>query len=329
MLSRQQAARGRTVYGNGATGPNTGRVSAQGIQGYVNREQRNLGNSAGISRFGGDGQSDTRSGLAAKALKRQSSFVRPNGQGSGHHNNSQGNSHWQPGNQSNGASSSGGGAAGPAAGAATTPPEVSVTDTGTLQLPYDDQWSSDVIGAMGDYNSQILDLQQQQQQQALDYMNQNNNLGREYEQTQRDTLNLGAGAGTAFSSAYGTAVSKNALNNQNAHNELDAQNSLFNQNVNQQKLAIQQAFNDLLRQDALTRAANASQDAGSLGYGQSGQGSSGSGSGSSGSGSGHGGGKKDKDKKKNTGASWKPANVRTPYNNTGRTDLAKKAMKKK
>lgn len=335
MLSRNVAARGRTVYGNGATGPNTGRVSAQGIQGYVNRETRNNANgNYGISRTGRDGQSDTRSGLAAQALNRAGQH-RPAGQQSGSRSQWQGAPHWQPGNQSHSNNSGSSAAAGPAAAPtqASTPPEVTVTDTGTLQLPYDDQWGADVIGAMGDYNSQLLDLQHQQQQQALEYMNANRNLGLEYEETKRSTLNGAAAGGTAFSSAYGTAVGRNALNDQNAHNELDTQNSLFNQGITEQRLNIQTMFNDMLRQDALARAANASQDAGSLGYGQSGTGA-GSGRGS-GNGNGKNGGKGKKGGKAggnsgsgqgNNNAQWVPAAIRTPYNNTGRTDLARQSM---
>ncbi len=319
MLSTNQALRGRNVYGNGSFAPNTGRVSGQGTMGYVAREQRRQN---GLSQRGNDGQSDTRSGLAAQAMGRQQSFNRPGQQQNNRPNNAswkpgKNNNHWQPGAN---ASQPNGAASGQSAG--TVPATVTINDAGTLELPYDQEWSMDLIGATGDYNSQLLELQAAQQQQAMEYQRGKSDLAKAYESTQRDTLNTGAGTGAAFSSAYGVAVGRNALDNQNANNDLDTQNSLFQQNTNAQRLAIQNAFNQLLQQAAAERAAAAAEQAGSLGYGQSGSGSGASG-GRSGqrhpNSSGGQNGQGNSGRGGSSNSSWKPGKaVKTPYVNHGR-----------
>jgi hypothetical protein len=112
-------------------------------------------------------------------------------------------------------------------------------------------------------------MQGESQQQAIDYLRNKNSMNQEYDNTKRATLNQGAGAGAAFSSAYGVGVGRNALDFQNNSNMLETENSNFQQNMNLRRQAIQQAFNDMLRTDALTRSQNAAEGAGTLGYGQS------------------------------------------------------------
>ena len=69
MVSQPQASRGRTVYSGGSFAPTKGPVSAQGAQGYIQRSirQGNAGLWGGSSKWGRDGKSDTRSGVAPVA----------------------------------------------------------------------------------------------------------------------------------------------------------------------------------------------------------------------------------------------------------------------
>ena len=71
MAGFNQAQTGNRVYGAGGRAPNMGQVSAKGAQGYLAREQRKSRNGAVTRPIGSDGKSDSRSGVAANALKRQ------------------------------------------------------------------------------------------------------------------------------------------------------------------------------------------------------------------------------------------------------------------
>lgn len=59
---------GKTVYGNGSYAPNRGTNNPAG---YIKREVNKTGPLGGVSNFGSTGRSETRSGLARKALERQ------------------------------------------------------------------------------------------------------------------------------------------------------------------------------------------------------------------------------------------------------------------
>lgn len=78
MANFRKALLGKRVYAGVRTSPNKGQVSAKGAQGYLKRElrKRSVGTSpVKIARpivrpKGKDGKSDSRSGVAAVALRR-------------------------------------------------------------------------------------------------------------------------------------------------------------------------------------------------------------------------------------------------------------------
>ena len=73
-MTFNKLAAGRKVYGQGSYAPTRGQVSAAGAQGYLQREiNKPKKLYPGVSTFGNDGQSDTRSGIVAQALARRQS----------------------------------------------------------------------------------------------------------------------------------------------------------------------------------------------------------------------------------------------------------------
>ena len=94
MVTFNKAMTGNRVYRGAGQSPNTGQVSAQGAQGYIQREMRNKQQVANGRQMGNitprpvgsDGQSDNRSTVAAQALQRQAGAPgAPGGPDSGAH----------------------------------------------------------------------------------------------------------------------------------------------------------------------------------------------------------------------------------------------------
>lgn len=270
-MSIQQFSRGRVAYGSGSYAPTRGQVSAQGAQGYLKRELRK-NTKQGVSSYGGDGMSDTRSGVAAAALRLKNkggaswgATSKPQTPNPGRTNfeksDDSGMMDWRKDQPGGGTPATGGGNSTPET------PNVQIGANGQLELPYNANWNQTVLSSLGDYNSQLLDLQTQRQQQALDFMNQNRQADQDYTTLKRDTLSQSAGAGTAFSSGYGLAVGNNANAYNTFKNNLAAQNTLANNSFDLQQSSIVDNFNNILRQGALGLADETAQNAGSLGFG--------------------------------------------------------------
>lgn len=243
-MSVNDFARGRVVYGNGSYAPNRGPVSPQGAMGYLQREisKPRKPQFAGASVVGPDGQSDTRSGVAAGMLRNTK----------GHPKNPKGNK--GPKGPK--------GPKEPQEPQAPPPPQVKINDNGTLDLPFNDNWSNTVLDAYQSMNSELMGITAESQQQGLEYMGASRDLNQQYGSMQRDTLSDAASRGTAFSSGYGMNVAENARQYGNARNDLDTQNSMFGQNTELQRLAIQNAFNEMLRRDIMRQAAEEAADEG-------------------------------------------------------------------
>lgn len=263
-MNPQQALAGKKVYGQGSFAPTKGRVSANGMQGYLQRSQR-LG---GVRKVGGDGQSDTRSGLAQMAMQRRemAGGKRPN-QSFQAPNNQRLKPPTKPGG---GPSLVGGGAASATAAqsSGSNVPQVTVNNNGQLELPYNPAWSQELLQQMGQYNSDLAALQGEQQQEGLAYGQATRQAGEDYTGQKRTTLNTNAGAGTAFSSAYGVQASNDAGNYQNTINEMLAQHDASNTAFDTERTAIINAFKQQMQQSALAYAEQTAQKAGTLGYGQ-------------------------------------------------------------
>jgi hypothetical protein len=270
MLSKGIAARGRPVYGGGTYAPNVGSVSANGAKGYLQRELKKRNRGASV--LGRDGKSDTRSGVAKAALARSAPIKPAN-------NKSWSKAPTSPGIKTDTSDPTrpitdkpikptGGGKPAPTPPEPTTPTVV-VNDTGQLELPFDQQFSSEVLAALEQYNSELLDLQFDQQTTDLAYQQDRRNAGLEYEDLQRSTLSDNAARGTAFSSGYGLATANNARTYQNKMNDLDASYSLFGKDNELRRAGIISAFQRMLSQSALDYGNDLSEDAGNLGYGES------------------------------------------------------------
>lgn len=273
-MSIQQFSRGRAVYGQGSYAPTRGQVSAQGAQGYLKRELGKKGK-AGVSSWGRDGQSDTRSGVAKAALGRKDAASKGRPQLGGIRppltgpNTSKGGQVGQPG----GPDRETGGTrppiqpGQPGGGGSAPDPVVEISENGQLKLPYNQQYGESVLGALQDSNSSLLDIQSQQQQQALQYMQANRDVDTQYTGLKRNTLSDNAGRGTAFSSGYGLAVGNDATMYNNTKNDLASQNTQINNTLDLQRAGIYDAFNDTLRQGALSYGNSLTEQAGNLGYG--------------------------------------------------------------
>lgn len=261
---------GRPVYGGGSYAPTRGQVSAQGARGYMQRQLRqkapgNRNTFGGVSRVGGDGQSDTRSGVARNALQRKLDVTKKTTNGNTTTVTKQQfqNEGRQPVKTLNQPKPP----LGPNGQPVETPPLPTINANGTLDLPYNQQFGMDVLNATQDMNTQLLELQRQQQQNALQFTQGMRQTEQDYGNMQRDTLNDNAARGTAFSSGYGLSVGQNAAAYNQQKNDFEMQNAGVNQDIQNQRLGIQTAFQDMLRQAALARADETSVDAGNLGYG--------------------------------------------------------------
>lgn len=147
-------------------------------------------------------------------------------------------------------------------------PTVKINANGQLDLPYDANWSWDLLNKKEQMNFDLLGLQQQAQQQALEYAQMQRQAGQEFEDVQRGTLNSAAGRGMAFSSGYGHDVATNATNFNNYMNDLNQGNALFNQGIAGERMGIENSFNDFIRKSILKMGQGLEGSAGDLGYGQ-------------------------------------------------------------
>lgn len=282
MVSMPQASRGRTVYSGGSFAPTRGPVSGQGAQGYLKRESRknNMGIWGGSSRFGKDGKSDTRSGVAQRAMQRRGGI---GGWAGGMMNNAigKGSGGFGANQQGGGGSNSGGGnpqqqggnepaAVGAPVGQAppsVATPTVVVGDAGKLELPYDPSYGQDVYDALKSTNDEIAGVGMQEQAQAGLYAQQQHMQGQQYDSQKVRTLNKGGASGNLFSSGQGMAIASDENMNQNALNALATDNNAVMTGLGTQRSSIQNAFRQFLSNRTLNYADDLSEDAGELGYG--------------------------------------------------------------
>jgi len=283
----EQALGGRKVYGQGSYAPTRGQVDPRG---YIKREIKKKGLNRGKhlgwyktpSRFGPDGQSDTRSGLAQNALQSASGqasggagawpqVAQPN---SGSATGTQPHNPLEP--HSGQASGSGGrtpyqNEGRPIAGSAPAIPTVQINANGQLDLPYNQEFSEGVLQMKDEVNSQLMELQRASQNEALQYAMAQRAAEQQFGGLQRQTLNDNAARGTAFSSGYGLAVGNNAADFNNAQNDMLAQHNLFGQQVSEQRTAMAAAFQDYIRRAVQSMGHElGSTQAGTLGFGKSG-----------------------------------------------------------
>lgn len=255
---------GRPLYNGGSSyAPNRGSVGAAGAKGYMKRELRKdaiqqhggSGPFGGVSQFGSDGESDTRSGIAARGLAgRAQQYMQSNGTGSvmGQPTFGGGGGPRRPGQQQG----------------QQRPPHVTISKDGILQLPFDYQNASQAVELQRNLNKDLMDLQMDQQGVERDYLEGTRQNEQEYASNSRQALAGRAASGAAFSSAYGNDVSNLATGFNNQRASLDTNYNMFNQNADLQRNAASQYMNDMLQQLAVDRAEQLNSQAGSLGYGR-------------------------------------------------------------
>lgn len=267
-------AAGRKVYGQGSYAPTKGQLNPQG---YIQREirkrnqQANGNNGTGVSQVGNDGQSDTRSGLAANAMKRNGmswpNHYGPQAVAIGPRNNNNGGRNGNKQSSGNGSNHSSNPGAVTSNPSAPVTPTVNISPAGQLQLPYNSEFANQALDAQMAFDAEMLDLQQSEQEQALAYQQQMRDLDYGYQDQQRSTLNDAAARGNLYSSAYGVGVNEDARQYNNMKNDLGAKNSLFHSGAMGQRNAASAMLQALLQRATQGYADSLAEDAGGLGFG--------------------------------------------------------------
>lgn len=256
MATSTQALTGNRVYGGHTQSPNRGAVSARGAQGYVRREMvKNRGIATPV---GSDGQSDSRSTVASRALSRQQALTAAPSGGPKTLPSEAGN----PGSPLPDKGAPVGSAPAPAK------PVIQVTADGQLQLPYTDTMAQAGLTAYNESAAALLDLQQQQQQQNMQYATASRDLAENQKLDNRDILNSNASGGTAFSSQFVRQRNLSDRDYSRQQGDLTSQNAAFNQAAIARQAAIVEAFNRMLQSGAYDNVNELAQDAGNLGFGQ-------------------------------------------------------------
>lgn len=265
MVTQRQAQTGNRVYRGTGQAPNRGQVSAQGAQGYIKRElNRNQGGV--VQPVGRDGKSDSRSGVASRALQNNlgNNTVRPpasslnaprggkNMQGSKIPPNKQGSN-----------------PVGDPVAQAPVVPQIKVNDQGLLELPYSQNLSMTALQALEESNQGLLDLQTEEQTMAQEAAQMRRDADNTYGQLKTQTLGNNASSGTAFSSQYAKGVADNATAYSNTLADIQRQESDFSQQASAKRASIQSSLAQQLAAAAQGEADTLNESAGSLGYGRS------------------------------------------------------------
>lgn len=275
MLNLPDMLTGKRVYRMASHAPNRGTVKPKG---YIKREIKKQGLRRGVSKTGGDGMSDTRSGLAASALRRGMNKATLNkrfaakGKVPVKAPVARTAAAVSPAAQA--AARTALGVSKPVASAAvaaapTGPPQVSINPDGTLKLPFNYEFSQNALEKSEEANNALLDLQRQFQQQGLEFTSNMRNAKQGYTTQKRQALNAAAGGGSAFSSAYGNQVVNDATDYNNQVNDLQSRNNVFNTGITNQQNAVVAGLNNFLRKSAGAYGAELDSQAGTLGYGKS------------------------------------------------------------
>lgn len=272
MATLQRAQTGNRVYNGVGQAPNIGQVSASGAQGYLQRELRKRN---GARPVGGDGKSDRRSGVAARALGTMfnnpgrpvaapASPMKNKNKGTGA---LKGNNQGKGKNQGNKPKGIRDGTIIP--NQPMQVPQVTVNANGILELPYNQDLSMDAWTAVNESNNELLALQQEEQEAALQAMQARRDAEVQYNQLKTETESSNAGRGALYSSMHGKNVADNVTNYSNTLADISAQQSQLSASLAQRRAAIQTALNQQLSAQAQQYGHDLGEnEAGNLGYGQ-------------------------------------------------------------
>ena len=206
---------GKRVYNQSSYAPSQGTNNAQG---YINREinkpdapqapQGTQGLYGGVSTFGNDGQSDTRSGIAQQALQSR-----------------MGSSLQADPNQTRKTPLATASVPTAVNAIKTALPSIKITPVGKLKLPFNFKYAQGVLEEKRTADAAILKLQQQRQAENRAYMQSILEGAEGYDDTQMESLNDAAGRGVAFSSGYGLKVANDATNYNRFLSQLNTEES--------------------------------------------------------------------------------------------------------
>jgi hypothetical protein len=266
MATIRQAQTGNRVYRGVGTSPNMGPVSGRGAQGYIAREVRNR--NQGARPVGNDGKSDSRSGVAKRALMGMQGSLgnnigRPqagNLKGPPKNGPKQRNplaNKQQPNTN----------AVGQTQPTAPQVPQIKVNSQGMLELPYSQNLSMEALSALQTSNDDLASLQQEEQQLQQAIAEGRREADTVYGQLKEETLSGNASGGTAFSSMYAKGVADNATAYSNTLADLSRQEADGQQQFSSRRASIQNALAQQLAAAAQGEADILNEDAGNLGYG--------------------------------------------------------------
>lgn len=119
---------------------------------------------------------------------------------------------------------------------------ITASPTGALQLPYDQDYASQVAAATNQANQDLADLQQEENDQALQYGQGLYNANKSYQTQQKMTKNTTAGSGMLRSSRFINAQDTDNRNYTSTVGQLDQANTTFRQNAEIRRNAINSAL---------------------------------------------------------------------------------------
>lgn len=262
MVSFNKAQTGNRVYNGAGQAPNKGPVSAAGAQGYLKRELNNR-NRNSARPVGGDGKSDSRSGVAARALRSMVGGGRPQAGGL--------KQPTRPGVMSNLPT-----APPPPAANSNSPsglpapmiPQVQINANGILELPYDQNLSATSLAAVDASNADLMAIDQEEQQAKIEAMQNRNAALTQYGQLKTQTESGNASSGSLFSSMNGKNIVDNANAYTNTLAEISNREASATSDAATRRAAIQASLNQQLAEAAQTYANDMNENAGDYGFGQ-------------------------------------------------------------
>lgn len=249
MATTISGLQGKTVYRGSSYAPTRGtnnptgylqrELSKQGLvdDGNNNNPNGNVGLHGGVSTVGSDGNSDTRSGLAANALKTTGAVGTSNGQGN--------------------ALSSG-------KPQLTVPdaPTAQISSIGEIKLPYNFGSTQNILAEQQAAQEALRNIQQSQQDNAINYVRDVAGTQDSFDTTMLGSRNNASGRGTGFSSAYGKAVSTNYGKFSDLMQQLASDHGTKTLRANQDQNSVLSKFDTFLKSEVNKQGYDAMQNAG-------------------------------------------------------------------
>ena len=147
-------------------------------------------------------------------------------------------------------------------------PVVKISPNGQLNLPWNLQTNMGAVQAQGQFNQGLLNLQGQRQNYVTDWTREMRDAELDNDRQFDNTRNDFAARGLVQSSPYGQAVGQNQTAWNNYQSDMETDKANFMSQLAQNRLGIENQFNDTLRALGIENALSAEEQAGELGYGR-------------------------------------------------------------